>query len=66
MNSHLLTLTVFLPIAGVLLCLLVPRDSAGRACRWINLLTCVAVFGATLAVWSGWAGAGATVNGGAL
>ena len=58
MNSHLLTLTVFLPIAGVLLCLLVPRDSAGRACRWINLLTCLAVFGATLAVWSGWGAAG--------
>ena len=62
MSSNLLTLTVFLPIAGLLLCLLVPKESAARACRWVNLLTCLAVLGATIAVWMGYRDAGAQVR----
>jgi NADH-quinone oxidoreductase subunit M len=54
--TNLLTLTILLPIAGLVLCLLVPRESAARACRWVNLLSCLAVFAATLAIWSGYAG----------
>jgi NADH-quinone oxidoreductase subunit M len=54
MNSHILSLTVFLPLAGVILCLLVPKESSARACRWVNLLTCFATFLATLAVWQGY------------
>jgi NADH-quinone oxidoreductase subunit M len=53
--TNLLSLTILLPIAGLVLCLLVPRESAARACRWVNLLTCLAVFAATLAIWSGYA-----------
>lgn len=54
MGSNLLTLTFLIPLAGSLLVLLVPKESAGRACRWVNLLASLATFGATLAVWSGW------------
>jgi NADH-quinone oxidoreductase subunit M len=52
--TNLLTLTVLLPVAGMILCLLVPKESAGKACRWVNLLTCLGVFAATLAIWSGY------------
>ena len=54
MNSHILSLTVFLPLAGVILCLLVPKESAARACRWVNLVACFATFLATLSVWQGY------------
>ena len=52
MNSPLLSLTVFLPLAGALLCLLVPKASAPRACRWINVVANAAAFLATIAVWA--------------
>jgi NADH-quinone oxidoreductase subunit M len=59
MGSNLLTLTFLIPLVGSALVLLVPKESAGRACRWVNLLVTLATFGATLAVWSGHAaGAG--------
>ena len=52
MNSPLLSLTVFLPLAGAVLCLLVPKASAPRACRWINVVANAAAFLATVAVWA--------------
>jgi NADH-quinone oxidoreductase subunit M len=54
MSQNLLSLTVFLPIAGSLLCLMVPRDSAARACRWINVLVSAGAFAATIAVALAW------------
>jgi NADH-quinone oxidoreductase subunit M len=54
MNPHLLSLTVFLPIAGALLCLAIPKESATRSCRWVNLLANVAVFAATIAIALAW------------
>jgi NADH-quinone oxidoreductase subunit M len=42
---------VFLPLAGTVLCTMVPKDFAGRACRWINVLTCAVAFVLTLLVW---------------
>ena len=57
MGSNLLTLTFLLPLVGSALVLLVPRESAGRACRWVNLLVTAATFAATLAVWSAWSAA---------
>jgi NADH-quinone oxidoreductase subunit M len=54
MGSNLLTLTFLLPLAGSVLVLLVPKESAGRACRWVNLVATLATFLATLAVWSGY------------
>ncbi|MFO0934668.1 MAG: NADH-quinone oxidoreductase subunit M [Planctomycetota bacterium] len=54
MGSNLLSLTFLLPLAGSVLVLLVPKESAVRACRWVNLLATLATFVATLAVWSGW------------
>ena len=51
MTSTLLSLTVFLPMAGMLLCLLVPRESARTACRWVNVVACGATLAATIALW---------------
>jgi NADH-quinone oxidoreductase subunit M len=64
--NHLLSITVFLPIAGMLACLLVPKEAAHRACRWVNVVTCGATFVATVLVWVYWADArasGASVGG---
>ncbi len=51
MNASLVTWTVFLPLVGTLLCTMVPPTSAGRACRWINLLFSAVAFVLTLLVW---------------
>jgi NADH-quinone oxidoreductase subunit M len=48
---NLLTWTVFLPLAGMVLCTVVPKDFAGRACRWINFATCAVVFVLTILIW---------------
>jgi NADH-quinone oxidoreductase subunit M len=54
MNSPLLTTMIFLPLAGALLCLAIPRESAFRSCRWVNLVASLATFVVTLLVWRGW------------
>jgi NADH-quinone oxidoreductase subunit M len=64
--NHLLSITVFLPLAGMLACLVVPKESAHRACRWVNVVTCGATFLATVLVWVAWSDArarGASVGG---
>jgi NADH-quinone oxidoreductase subunit M len=55
MNDHLLSITVFLPIAGLVACMLVPKAAAFRVCRWVNVVTCGLTFGVTLLVWAAWA-----------
>src|SRR5205823_6596307 len=47
--------TFLVPLAGAVLVLLVPRESAGRACRWVNLLATLATFATSLAVWAAYA-----------
>jgi NADH-quinone oxidoreductase subunit M len=54
MNSPLLTTMIFLPLAGALLCLAIPRESAFRSCRWVNLIASLATFVVTLLVWQAW------------
>jgi NADH-quinone oxidoreductase subunit M len=54
MNPHLLSLTIFLPVAGALLCLAIPKESAARSCRWVNLFANLAVFAATIAAALAW------------
>jgi NADH-quinone oxidoreductase subunit M len=51
MTSTLLSLTVFLPLAGMVLCLLVPKESTKNACRWVNVLACGAALAATIVLW---------------
>ena len=57
----LLSLTIFLPLAGAVLLLVVPNRDGGRdgAVRWIALLASILTFLATLALWRGFDPSGA-------
>src|SRR5262245_25843981 len=62
MSPNLLTLTFLIPLAGSLVCLLVPKEAAAKGCRWVNLVSCIGAFVATLLVWQGYAAGTGTVG----
>ena len=57
LETHLLTVVIFLPVAGAALCMLLPRSEGGQH-KGVALLFSLLTFVASIPLWTGWRGGG--------